>query len=209
MGKILDLIGEINAKNILANKPQNKLTRQMFERILRGLISERSHKLLADELSISRELIVDVVQEFEIDHSGKARRLLNDLADEKDENIPTPKWLEQKHKPMPKIKEIPSQTKPKPVGLYNKEEVEKRFKVQQSKVGGASKIPTDLQHKFKEDILFGFRRMQVVYGDGSDLDLSFEELKSEIIRIKPDILTTDSKYFEDRIFSGDENGKKN
>lgn len=202
MSKYIDIIKGINEKNSLAsNKPSKPvtLTPRLFKDILSGLLDEKPHKLIANELNISRALINDIIQECEIEHEGRIRTILMALESEIEFNKPRVGW--DKKKAETKTDIVQPKTTAEPFKSKNLLDSQTARKNSEKRIGNKTLIPEELEKKFSEDIEFGFRRIINYYGEGSDLNLTNEELKVEIIRRRHD-LENDKEFFNAKKIEG-------
>jgi len=79
--------------------------------------------------------------------------------------------------------------------VFDPAAIQKRLNQKTSKVKVENVIPQENEKQFRDTIIYGWRRMRIKYGEGSELNLSDIELKNQIVLRKKELGATDSDYF--------------
>lgn len=200
MLNIKDCINSINEKNALlptTKRQRELLTVSLFKKILTGIAVNKTLSALALELSISKDLILDVKQEFEINISTDADRLLRNLADELT-NLENETIKRQPKKDI--VKTMQTVQKQVSTSLNTMRKVIDKKAVEAAINKNESLIPDNILSSFKADIEYGMSRMRSRYGKNTILNLTDEELKEAILKYRPNVQEIDAFYFKEPSF---------
>lgn len=190
--KILEDIVAINFKNDNLAKDgkrkREKLDIKLLIKILHG-ITTNSVTGLAMSTGISVDIINDVIDYFELHSNTKIENLLNTIEEQKNE---LHELLKKKIDEKVKLVDTPVavlKSKKTYGNVKITPEARKSFVKKQERKG--LDIPS-----FREDMQFGLSRLLARYGEGTDYNLTDEQIKEQVLIYEPSILKRDPYFFQ-------------